>query len=75
VLPRASLHTIVPRWAQRLTITLTWPSMARAMITGWVPMGRVTKSPGSGISLSWPMKTQPRKKSRSISSAKMRGSV
>ncbi|MGH7345625.1 MAG: hypothetical protein ACREK4_11980 [Candidatus Rokuibacteriota bacterium] len=51
------------------------PSAPRTMMTGSVPMRRVTKSPAPGISLSWPTKTQPRRKIRSISSSKMPGSV
>jgi hypothetical protein len=60
---------------QRFTSTATPPSVLRTMMTGSVPTRRVTKSPGLGISLSWPTKTHPRRKIRSISSSKMRGSV
>lgn len=75
VVPCSTAQIIVPRCIQRLSSTAISPSWPRTMIAGWVPMGRVTKSPGRGTSLAWPTKTQPRWKMRSISSAKIRGSV
>ena len=75
MLPWAAAQTAVPRWAHRLSSTETSALAPRTMMTGCVPMCRVTKSPGRGISLSWPTNTHPRVKIFSISSAKMRGSV
>ena len=57
-LPASLVQTLMPRWGQTLSMTLIEPSFWRVIRTGSDPISRVMKSPGLGISLSWPSRSQ-----------------
>src|SRR5437879_9975147 len=57
-LPEGPSTSRVPRWAHAFTSTPTRPFAPRITITGIAPMESVLKSPGCGISDSWPTRTQ-----------------